>query len=62
VAWAAVAEETAAADWIEASIQAILRDTKPPEPVIPMAAELKKITHISVRTRAGRALFKATPR
>ena len=62
VAWAALAEETAAADWIEASIQAILRDTKPPEPVIPMAAELKKITHISVRTRAGRALFKATPR
>ena len=62
VAWAALAEEAAAADWIEDCIQAILRDTKPPEPMIPLAAELKKITNISVKTRAGRALFKATPR
>jgi hypothetical protein len=62
VAWAALAEETAAADWIEDCIQAILKEAKPAEPTIPMAAELKKITNISVKTRAGRALFKATPR
>jgi hypothetical protein len=59
VAWSELAKDSASAGWIEEAIKAVLRDAKPPDRTTSLAEELRKVTHLTVRTRAGRALFKA---
>jgi hypothetical protein len=60
VAWSELARDSASAIWIEEQLKAVLNDAQPPKPTATLAEELKKVTHLTVRTRAGRALFKAS--
>ena len=60
VSWEALADDKASTEWIRESILAILQETRPPESVATLAGELGKLTGITVSTRAGRHLFKAS--
>lgn len=60
VPWSELAKESASGVWVEGQIQAVLKDAKPSQRPSSLAGELNKVTHLTIKTPAGRALFKAT--